>query len=159
MESIKWVRPDLMHLTLAFLGNTPSGMIPEIVENMNRTARSYAAFSLKVNGVGVFPGLHKPRVLWMGIEDRLESLKNIQEQLRQQLIELGFELEERTLSPHLTLGRIKFLKNPELLLDIMKEYEKVNFHEEQISELILYESITRPEGPEYLPLARCALSR
>lgn len=158
-EAVKWVRTDLMHLTLAFLGSTPSRMIPPIVEILNHTAGSFVPFSIQVRGAGVFPKETKPRVLWVGIEDPPENLKKIQAHLSQQIAELGFSLEERAFNPHLTLGRIKYLRNLEMLKKLLEKYRNADFHEEYISELIFYESITRPEGPEYLPLARCVLGR
>lgn len=104
---IQWVRPESMHLTLKFLGSIEESTIPEIEHTMRAVVSARAKFSLDMGGLGVFPDVRAPRVLWVGLSDGVEALVLLAADLDRSLHALGFAPEGRPFQPHLTLARIK----------------------------------------------------
>lgn len=112
---IQWVRPDSIHLTLKFLGDTDETRLGDIERALAHAAASRARFSLEVSVLGVFPDLRAPRVLWVGLSGRQDQgqthapdpLARLAGDIDQAMATLGFPLEKRPFSPHLTLARIK----------------------------------------------------
>ena len=70
LPGIRWVRPEGVHLTLKFLGNTPEGRVQPIVAAMRKAAAGVAPFALQLQAVGAFPHLRAPRVLWVSAGHR-----------------------------------------------------------------------------------------
>ena len=103
---VRWVSPEKIHFTLKFFGNIDESRIDPIVKSIERPIQNTSPFSLKVRGVGAFPHLKNPRVIWMGLVDGKEVLAYFQKQLERELEKIGFEPEERAFHPHLTLGRM-----------------------------------------------------
>jgi len=150
-EKINWVNPDNIHLTLAFLGDTDEERIKILGIMLKRTCTGFGEFNFKLNGIGVFRGIRDPRVLWAGIEG-YEKLLQLNDVIKTGLNDTGFRIEERPFKPHITLGRIKFLKNQESLNSALDIYKDTFIQGVQVKEVILYQSILRPEGPFYKSL-------
>lgn len=104
---LQWVRPESMHLTLKFLGDVDETQILNILEALQIAGQDQPAFSLDVQGVGVFPDLRAPRVLWLGLSRSTDRLVSLASRVDTVLHPLGFEREVRPFTPHLTLARIK----------------------------------------------------
>lgn len=104
---VKWVDPGGIHLTLKFLGNTPASQVDYIEKAMAEVAQGVPPFSLELGGLGAFPNLRQPRVVWVGVVGDLEQLARLQGAMDQALEQLGFIKEGRAFSPHLTLGRFR----------------------------------------------------
>ncbi|MBW2426697.1 MAG: RNA 2',3'-cyclic phosphodiesterase [Deltaproteobacteria bacterium] len=103
---VRWVRPDAYHLTLRFLGEVASDRVSELAAVMQRAVAGSACFSLGLGGLGGAPGLRRPRVIWVEIEES-EALRRLHQRLEGALADLGFEREPRRFRPHLTLGRLR----------------------------------------------------
>jgi 2'-5' RNA ligase len=101
------VRPETLHLTLKFLGDTPEESVPEITAAAGGALRSAKPGQLSLRGLGVFPNERRPSVLWAGIEDGADWLKGLAAKLECALASIGIPPEERPFRPHLTLGRIR----------------------------------------------------
>jgi 2'-5' RNA ligase len=157
-EKIKWVNPDIMHITLAFLGDTDEKMIPVICNKIINLSPDYVPFELIFRGTGVFKNLRDPRVIWIGTEPN-KVLQDLKIRIDNELSEYGFEKETREFRPHLTLGRIRGLRNSSPLEMILNQYKEQEVQREHISEIIYYESVLKPEGPEYLPLIHSPLQK
>jgi RNA 2',3'-cyclic 3'-phosphodiesterase len=104
---VRWVRPQGMHLTLKFLGENPASRVDAVSAAMVNAAAAHAPFSLSVHGLGCFPNLRRPRVLWVGVEEPAGVLAALQRDVERALVPLGFSPEARPFSPHLTLGRVR----------------------------------------------------
>ncbi len=104
---IQWVRPDSIHLTLKFLGNVAEDTLADIESAMHSVVEGRTPFSLEAGGLGVFPHLRSPRVVWIGLSGAVEQLTRLAGDLDAALGEVGFAREPRLSQPHLTLGRIK----------------------------------------------------
>lgn len=101
------VRPHGIHLTLKFLGDVPRAEIDPMVAQVSRVVRGSRAFTLTLDGVGVFPGGSEPRVLWVSVDGDLPSLLEVQRGIEEVLAGLGHVREGREFSPHLTVARLR----------------------------------------------------
>ena len=104
---LRLVRPESIHLTLKFLGDTSAALVPSIVESVARVAGAHSSFALALGRAGAFPNRSSPRVLWIGIEGELAPLVALQQQIEEALAQFGFAGEGRGFSPHLTVARIR----------------------------------------------------
>jgi len=104
---VKWVNPEAIHLTLKFLGNIPFKQVAEITKAIEEASKGTHPFHLEISGLGGFPNLKQPRVLWVGISGEIDKLLSLQRNIDSALTPLGFAKEERPFVPHLTLARIK----------------------------------------------------
>ena len=106
-RSVRWVRPEGIHLTLKFMGDIPAGIVENVLEALQPVAAQFSPFNLAISGLGVFPNLQRPRVLWAGVHGDLETLSNFQSAVDDAVGKLGLPKEQRAFSPHLTLGRVR----------------------------------------------------
>jgi len=156
-DNIKWVPTHNFHLTLKFLGDTEESLIPELISQMEIIAKQFTPFELTVKSLGTFSSAKFPKVIWLGIDDKENTLSSIASNLNKSLSALGFDEDKRTFKAHLTLARIKFINNPQILNNLVRSYRDTVFHRQVIEKLILYESILKPSGPVYKPLAEISL--
>lgn len=105
-RAVRWVNPTGIHLTLKFLGNTPSGLLSEIETRLASTLAGRPEFSLELSGLGVFPSARATRVLWVGLAGELPALGAVQRLVEEAVSPLGYPTEARPFVPHLTLGRV-----------------------------------------------------
>lgn len=101
---VRWVSPDLIHLTMKFLGEVPTTSLPPIQTVMEGVAARTPPFFMDIGGFGAFPTIRRPRVLWVGV-DPSPALRCLKQDLEWALSDLGFDRETRAFHPHLTLGR------------------------------------------------------
>lgn len=151
INRLKWANPETWHVTLFFLGETPETEIDLLQRLIDESFIDIQGFSTKMNGVGVFPNQHNPKVLWLGLES-LQPLMSAYEQLGDLLRQNGFSFDTKPLKPHLTLARIKSLENLSAFDALMNEYLQFNFGTVAINQVVLFESIFTSEGPVYKPL-------
>lgn len=158
-DSVKWVKPGNIHLTLKFLGNTPEGRIDSIGEAITRATEGFGPIKGEIKGAGAFPNLRRPSVLWAGFEFP-PALMELKKRLESKLAALGFEQDDRPFSPHLTVGRVKRgARLPKRRLAVaLEQLESTSFGAIDIREIVLMKSDLRPEGPVYTRLYSSALS-
>jgi 2'-5' RNA ligase len=154
---VRWVNPEKIHLTLKFFGSIEESRIEPIVHLIEGPVQNKSSFFLKVQGVGAFPNLKNPRVIWMGLVDGKEVLTHFQKQLEEELKKIGFEPEERVFHPHLTLGRTKSSKGREELIGRIERHQEEEFGIFQVEKIILFKSDLRPTGPIYTSLRELKL--
>ena len=151
-RGVKLVDPELFHFSLHFLGETSSELIPQlnrVIDGITQTP-----FTLTLDHAGVFPNLRNIRVLWIGTSSGSEELIALQQQLIQPLQELQFSIDSRPYTPHLTIGRVKFL-NAEAKPSIqhaVKDHESFLFGSQEVTQVHLMQSTLTPEGPIYQSL-------
>lgn len=104
---VQWVRPDSIHLTLKFLGDIDEARVEDIRAALLPAVGTQSRFAVDVGGLGVFPDLRAPRVLWTGLFGQVDALMRVAEEVEAALTGVGFPPESRPVSPHLTLARIK----------------------------------------------------
>jgi 2'-5' RNA ligase len=104
-RAARWTRPEGIHLTLKFLGDVPAARADELGSALREAASRGQPFDLQAQGLGCFPNLARPRVLWLGLAGDLGKLRALQADVEERTARLGFAAEERGFSPHLTLAR------------------------------------------------------
>jgi len=150
-ERIKWVDILNLHITLAFVGETEDSVAGEAGKILERICTLYKPFKIGLKGIGMFGGRSNPRVIWVGIDNSIE-LEGISEGVRSAYSEAGIITDTTVFRPHITMGRIKFLKATDKLHRLVEKYHQYNIQESNVNEVILFESILKPSGPLYNPL-------
>ena len=148
-EPIKWVEEHNIHITLKFFGETEEQKIPQISSVLRERAEKTAAIRMRLTGLGIFGSSYAPKVIWAGIEP-YAALSLLMKNVHTDLSGAGFDPDRQNLVPHLTLGRIKFLNDKILFRRTLEKYKAIASSPLEIGEIILYESILRREGPEYI---------
>jgi len=106
-RSVRWVKPHLMHITLRFLGDTEVASLPTVADTLDRIADRNDAFTLRLDRPGCFPNNKRPRVIWIGLQGQLETARSLKQKIDEALIPFGWEREDQSFRPHLTIGRVK----------------------------------------------------
>ena len=145
----KWVKPENIHLTLKFLGNIDSGAVDDIDKAMTEAVKGCAPLSLTARGVGVFPGLKRPRVVWVGLGGNIQPLFAMQCRLEEHLAAIGFAKEKRPFKGHLTIGRFRQDVNPHAISRIIQEHANLETEPFTAYRIILFQSDLQPAGPVY----------
>jgi len=152
----KWVEPEGMHLTLKFLGEVPDSQVVDVCNIVRDVAARHRPFDLPVGQVGSFGG-RSARVLWVGAGLDCPELLALQEDLENEFDLAGWPKEGRQFSGHLTLCRIRNVKAGEKLGRAAGEYGDYDLGVVRATEVCVYESQLRPEGPIYTRMGRFAL--
>jgi 2'-5' RNA ligase len=105
--SVRWVRPEGIHLTLKFLGDTPVEQVEQVKAALAEAAAQASPFRIAVRGMGCFPNTRRPRVIWVGLEEPTGALQHLRDEVEDHVAPIGFPTERRKFSPHLTLGRVQ----------------------------------------------------
>jgi 2'-5' RNA ligase len=148
----RWVRPENIHITLKFLGDINPGDIDKIGAAMTAAAIEFPPVTLTVRGIGVFPGIKRPRVIWVGLGGDIRSLLSLQSRLEQELAGAGFPKDKRSFKAHLTLGRIKQSAGPAVSRQMISEYATLSSDEFSCNQVILLKSDLKPAGAVYSKL-------
>ena len=149
---VAWVPAANLHVTLAFLGTVADEAVEAIAGRLGRVAQNFASLQARARGLGGFPSLERPNVLWVGVE--AEGLATLQRDVEGQLAELGFDKETRPFHPHVTVGRVK---QPADLKAAWSGDGEVAAS--PLAEIIVYESRTLQKGAEYIARARIPLGK
>ena len=157
-EPIKWVEEHNIHITLKFFGETDERKIPGIRSVLKDRAEQTSHFGIRLKELGIFGSSYAPKVVWVGIEP-YEQVSQLMKDIHHDLAAVGYEPDRQNLVPHLTLGRIKFLHDKVIFRRTMDECRAISSSPIPIAEMILFESILRREGPEYIALNRFAFKK
>jgi len=154
---VRWVRTDLVHLTLVFLGDVVADEIIALTGVVREGASGAKPMTLRVAGVGRFPPTGRPRVVWIGVEEPAGMLAALQKRLAEVTAAFAEKVEKCDYKPHLTLGRVRGgdLRPLAAAIEKMAEAKGPVF---EAREVVIMESRLSPKGPEYTPLARVPLS-
>jgi 2'-5' RNA ligase len=154
---ISWVKPENLHLTLKFLGDTPANRLEEIAAALQEAAATVEPFSATVASSGVFPNAEYPRVLWIGLDEKSGALLKLAKAIDERMQQFGFAKEKRLFAPHLTIGRAKDTRIPEIVRALLEKpfaAMPATFHE-----IIFMKSELHPSGSIYTPLRKLALGK
>ncbi len=147
---LKLVEPENIHMTIRFLGDISLNMVDKVFVEMQEV--KFKPFPVQLSGLGVFPSLNYPRVLWVGMGMGAEQLQGIFIQIEPRLHVLGFSPEGNAFSPHLTIARVRSGKNKSQLADFVTKNAKLDFGSVEARCLRLKRSELTPKGPIYSTL-------
>jgi 2'-5' RNA ligase len=153
---IRWVKAANLHLTLRFLGNIPEQSIQPLAENIRGEVGGLGSFEMSLSGLGGFPNLRRPRVIWVGTGTGTEKLKELAVGVEKAAVESGFGIGDKPFSSHLTIGRVKYPKGLDRLLGQIEktEYDSKPF---DVGEVVVFRSDLSPAGPKYTKLEAVSL--
>jgi 2'-5' RNA ligase len=143
--AVRWVKPERMHLTLRFLGETAVDKLPALAAGLDHIGPRHEGFSLHLNQLDCFPNSRRPRVLWVGIEGDVGRLQALKRDIDATLVPLGWAADNRPFRAHLTLGRVRDSRSLRDL-DWSAQVEQISL---PVSTIHLIESQLYPSGPVY----------
>lgn len=143
----KWVRAENLHVTLKFLGHTPPEKLEALQAELAKV-HSLERVQLEFRGLGFFPNEKHPRVFWAGMEAS-PNLKTLAADIDQAMHELGFPVENRPFTPHLTLARFDPPGISPKLREAIHAKSSTNFGSLTAFHFHLIESKLKRTGAEY----------
>jgi 2'-5' RNA ligase len=152
---IKWVEPELIHLTLKFLGDVEDTRAEEINQTLELVCAEHKGFELEFSTIGSFG--RPPKVLWLGIEKAISELEKLVQDIEQAFEDLGFEKEQRPFSPHLTLARVKETRPDRQLPEVIDGFGKIDANAIKVDSVCFYKSQLTSAGPVYTLLKKINL--
>jgi 2'-5' RNA ligase len=156
-SKIKWVEKNNLHLTMKFLGYISLEQTELIKSELEEIASRYSPFIIRLSStIGVFPIYKMPRIIWVGIKEGTNELKEIYNSIENNLSNKGFPRENKDFSSHITIGRVKFIRDKANFIQMLKRIE-VNNLTHEVNSIDLMESKLTPNGPIYNITARFPL--
>lgn len=158
LTGIRWVQQTNFHLTLKFLGDIDEEKIEPIAQALQRHVHPFSCFAINAKGLGVFPGVNRPRILWVGLE--ATGLPALASSIEGALESLGFERDTKAFKPHLTIGRWRrFDGSSQALGKELELWHEHEFGRFKVREVVLFQSVLKPDGAVYTPLKVAALAQ
>jgi len=158
-DGVRWVDPSLWHVTLRFLGEVPAREVEKVTSALERATKGVEPFPWECRGLGGFPDLNRPRVLWAGVDRGRDEMAALAGRVEEALAEAGFPRESRPFHPHLTLGRAagsargargrRPAPMARRVLQAFLREEAAPFGRARAEEVLLLESRLGPGGPDY----------
>lgn len=156
----RWTRPEQLHLTLKFLGDVERAQLESLTEAVQAVCARFAPLRLRAEGVGCFPDLRLPRVVWVGITDLSGQLPSLQSALKCATAAHAEEMREKEFTGHITIARTKHLSRPEaeLLAQLLPRQAECRFGEWTAAAVELMRSELASAGATHTCLARLPLN-
>lgn len=148
---VKWVEPQNLHFTLKFLGEIPQERVPDVGEAVRSVAQT-KPFEIAVGGLGAFPNLRTPRVLWVGVTEGAGDLAALARRVEDALFRVHFPREVRPFEPHLTIGRIRQGSGGPDLARALERSGDAKIGRQRVEWVVVMESRLGPKGPTYVVL-------
>lgn len=156
-REVRWCSEPQLHVTLKFLGDVRDGDLSAVCGALAAASAEVAPITLRLDGLGVFPNVHSPRVFWVGVDDPARACARWVSIADPLLAELGFAAETRVFTPHITLGRSKGPGGNRALARMLDETAAPEAVEMTAEEVVLFESHLSPQGARYSRVATFAL--
>jgi len=162
-RAVAWVPLANLHVTLKFLGQQPDARLGEIRDALADTAGSIAPFSMTLHGLGAFPGIERPRILWVGMAEGALPARDLQSRLEAALEQTGIPRDERSWHPHLTIGRVfddrrwRREAGPPVR-EAVAEAARRGYGSQTVGRVALMESHLSPRGARYTEIASIPLA-
>ncbi|HAF61433.1 MAG TPA: RNA 2',3'-cyclic phosphodiesterase [Anaerolineaceae bacterium] len=148
---VRWTKTNQLHITLKFIRELQDTHLNPLCSTLHQILSAFQTFPLDYSGMGVFPSMRNPRVLWLGIKAS-EPLVTLVQNIESIFQEFGYESEKRPFQPHLTIGRFKNdFSQPELqnFRSCLANYTAKVYAHQIVEHVTLYESTLTPAGPIY----------
>ncbi|HNR31155.1 MAG TPA: RNA 2',3'-cyclic phosphodiesterase [Candidatus Hydrogenedentes bacterium] len=149
---VSWPAPENLHMTLRFLGETTEEQAAQVAEALPAVLAQCARPVLTVQGIGAFPHVERPSVVWVGVDTPDDTLDEIQAQCEAAASEAGLKQKRKRFTPHITLGRVRGRRRLGALVRQMREERNFFGGEFTASAVTLFRSDIKSGGAVYTPL-------
>jgi len=145
---VKWEHEKKFHITVKFLGDVKETMMPGLLSHLDSVLREYSGFPLTYKGLGCFPNMRLPRIVWVGAHNNDGKLLEIYTAIEDELISFGFKREKNQFTPHITIGRVRSERGTP---DLISTLEKLTLEPRtfRIHEIVVMRSVLKQSGSEY----------
>ena len=150
-----WVKRGNIHLTLKFLGDVTPNQIGTIKNAINHAVDARSPFSMEIGGIGAFPNLTRPRIIWAGVKTGAEDVTAIAREVDIGLSHHGYERDDKPFRPHFTLARFKRRINLKPFVDVFQRYDTINGATMVVKQIRIVQSRLMSSGAVYTPLETC----
>ena len=147
-EKIRWVKPQNLHITIKFFGETPSEKEIDIQQILRKSVTNFAPLKLTLKKTGIFGSRYKPRLIWFGIEEN-KQLFALTNEIFSKLSLAGFPVDRQNFVPHLSLGRLKSVRNKITFQQTIDLYREIFVQKVEVNSITLFESKLHPDGVTY----------
>lgn len=154
---VKWTEEENLHVTMRFLGDITEAQRRGVEETLQGVASRHRTTTVQLTGLGAFPSMASPRVLWVGIGEGKDALTTIAGEIEQGVVSLGFPKADHPFGAHVTLGRVRSPKHRAQLVETMRQAAWESPEPFTATHLTLFQSTLTPSGPCYTVLARFPL--
>ncbi|GAB4422710.1 MAG: RNA 2',3'-cyclic phosphodiesterase [Anaerolineales bacterium] len=160
LSGVRWIPTGNLHLTLKFLGDVTPAKIDTVAQSLSDLAARVQVFEIHITGLGTFPNIRNPRIIWIGIQAP-QTLQTLHRGLETATTKLGFPPEKRSFNPHLTIGRVKRHISPEEVKNLQAALSNTDIGQIEtisVNALHIYKSDLKPTGAVYTKLYSTPLS-
>ncbi|MFW9931165.1 MAG: RNA 2',3'-cyclic phosphodiesterase [Candidatus Thorarchaeota archaeon] len=144
---MKLVEEENIHFTWRFFGDTPSRKIDSIYSEMSKLEHS--SFDIQIQGVGAFPNIRHPRVIWIGVTDNEQQMQQLKSETDLLLSNVGYNIEKQKFTPHATIARVRFVKDKDRLFRCLEALEPERIGSMKVDTIRLTKSTLTSSGPIY----------
>jgi 2'-5' RNA ligase len=144
---MKLVEIDNIHFTLRFFGDTKLEKISEIKKQLERIV--VEPFEIEITGVGAFPNKRRPRVIWVGVREGGERVRNLKHEIDSLLKEIGYQPEKRKYTPHATIARVRHVRDSRGIADNIEDLVDETVGPMTVSGFTMKKSTLTSKGPIY----------
>ena len=155
IRGASWVKHGNIHLTLKFLGDVGPNQIRIIRNVIEQAVDTRSPFSMEIGGIGAFPNLTRPRVIWTGVKAGADEIVSIAKSINAGLGQHGYERDEKQFRPHLTLARLRHRINLKPFVDVFEQYDTIKGATTVVNQIRVVQSQLRQSGGVYTPLETC----
>lgn len=151
-REVKWVSKEQLHITLRFIGNMEESLVPKLGSLVQETTREFPPFEMEIDGLGAFPNVSRPRVLFVPLVRGEETFRLMENRISSSLEAMGLRPEEREYHPHLTLGRARENQDAREAVKFLQSLLPTKAGPWKMDRFILFKSQLTSEGPIYTKL-------
>ncbi|MHA1616875.1 MAG: RNA 2',3'-cyclic phosphodiesterase [Candidatus Njordarchaeales archaeon] len=153
--AMKMVEPENFHITLKFLGEISPSDVTVITDALKKALADAKIFEISLEGIGAFPTIAKPRVIWVGISTGKDFLKILVKKISHELLSIGIRGDNKEFHPHVTLARVKRFNRD--LVRALEELGNIKIGSMIVKHVRLKKSVLTPQGPIYSTLVEIPL--
>jgi 2'-5' RNA ligase len=161
VPGLRPVRPELLHITLAFLGRVADERLGEVLAACADAASAQQPFGVTLDRAGRFPEGGTPHVVWLGMGEGATESATLAGAVRRALAARALPFDDKPYRPHVTLARVKDDVDRPTARAIAAAAERLRVPSLRFTALAIvpFESVLSPKGPRYAPKAAVALGR
>lgn len=151
LNGANWIKAEGAHITIKFIGEIGRDVVEGLAFEVENIVKGINPFNVRLEGMGVFPSISKPRVLWVGVRDEKFQLRNLHHMIDEEVRKVGIKREEKNYLPHLTIARMKGTEEKDIK-PILEEYNNKRLWEFQAKYITIFKSTLHPDGAIYQKL-------